>query len=226
MFYTESGLKVEQSSKTIDTLNETILVDATNQNPASICTWFNCRNKGEPSGSLKVPYVDLQRNRDSNMPHCTWKDSISKLSFLLPFESTRTETVVQLIRWDSHRHSADARRPVWIDLTMKTSSQPKRTASQPASQQPPNFSSPILHTYTYTTLQTKFTCILLTERNNSQNKRADLDGNFFGGSAVTVKSLYKLALHKIPLDGTFVCPNILKLYLLHSHARNNLITYK
>ena len=46
----------------------------------------------EPSGSLKVPYVDLQRNRDSNMPHCsshacsnsTVKDSISKLSFCYP----------------------------------------------------------------------------------------------------------------------------------------------
>jgi len=35
-------------------------------------------------------------------------DSISKLS-LFPFESTRTETVVKWIRWDSHRHSADGR---------------------------------------------------------------------------------------------------------------------
>ena len=43
---------------------------------------------------------------------------------------------------------------------------------------------------------------------NSQNKRADLDGNFFGGSAVTVKSLYKLALHKILLGGAFVRVNI------------------
>ena len=42
----------------------------------------------------------------------------------------------------------------------------------------------------------------------------------------TVKSLYRLALHKIPLDGTFVRANIYKRYLLHSHARNSLITYK
>ena len=34
---------------------------------------------------------------------------------------------------------------------------------------------------------------------NSQNKQADLNGNFFGVSAVTIKSLHKLALHKIPL---------------------------
>ena len=38
MVYSESGLKVKQSSKTTDTMNGTILVDATNQNPASICT--------------------------------------------------------------------------------------------------------------------------------------------------------------------------------------------
>ena len=46
-----------------------------------------CKNK--MSGSLKVPYVGLQRNIDINMPHgssyacsnSTGKDSISKLSF-------------------------------------------------------------------------------------------------------------------------------------------------
>ena len=36
---------------------------------------------------------------------------------MLPFESTRTETVGQLIRWDSHRHSADAGNPDWINPT-------------------------------------------------------------------------------------------------------------
>ena len=30
----------------------------------------------------------------------------------------------------------------------------------------------------------------------------------------------------MPLDGTFVCANIYKLYLLHSHVRNSLINYK
>ena len=32
----------------------------------------------------------------------------------------------------------------------------------------------------------------------------------------------KLALHKMPLDGTFVHANIYKLYVLHSHAQNSL----
>jgi len=53
---------------------------------------------------------------------------------------------------------------------------------------------------------------------NSQNKHADFDGNFFGGVAVTVKSLYKLDLYKIPLDGAFVRANIHKHYLLQSHT--------
>ena len=35
MVYSESGLKVEISSKTTNTMKETILVDATNQNAAS-----------------------------------------------------------------------------------------------------------------------------------------------------------------------------------------------
>ena len=45
----------------------------------------------------------------------------------------------------------------------------------------------------------------------------------FGDSAVTVKSLYKPALHQISLGGAVVRANIYKLYLLHSHARNSLI---
>ena len=53
---------------------------------------------------------------------------------------------------------------------------------------------------------------------NSQNKCADLDGN--STSSVTVKSLYKVALHKIPLGGAFVRANIYKLYILHSHAQD------
>ena len=36
--YSESGFKVEKSCKTTDAMNGTILVDATNQNPASNCT--------------------------------------------------------------------------------------------------------------------------------------------------------------------------------------------
>ena len=38
MAYPESSLKVEKSSKTTDTMNRTILADATNHNAASICT--------------------------------------------------------------------------------------------------------------------------------------------------------------------------------------------
>ena len=52
---------------------------------------------------VKVPYVGLQRNRDSNKPHCssyacsniTLKDSIGKLSFCYP--SNRPE----LKQWSS-----------------------------------------------------------------------------------------------------------------------------
>ena len=52
-------------------MNRTILFDATNQNPASICTEkiihhrVFCHNKGEASSSLKMSYVGLQQNRDS-----------------------------------------------------------------------------------------------------------------------------------------------------------------
>ena len=42
-----------------------------------------------------------------------------------------------------------------------------------------------------------------SNKENSQNKRADLDSNFFGSAMVTIKSLYKLALHKILLHGAF-----------------------
>ena len=82
-------------------MNGPILVRATNQNPVSICTlekYLVIKSSAgssvitEPSGSLKVPYVGLQRKRDSNMPHCSSyacsysivKDSISKLSFCYP----------------------------------------------------------------------------------------------------------------------------------------------
>ena len=78
-------------------MKEPIMVNATNHNPASICPLEKnyviessaCSDViTEPSGSLKVPYVGLQRNGDSNMPHCSSyassnsivKDSISKMS--------------------------------------------------------------------------------------------------------------------------------------------------
>ena len=111
VLYSESGLKVEKPSKTTDTMNH---LGRCNQSKRSFCLpigkrirhtvgcWFICHKKGEPRVSLKVPYVGLQRNLDSNMPHCfsygcsnsTRKYSISELSFSLPFEPTRTETVI------------------------------------------------------------------------------------------------------------------------------------
>ena len=45
MVYSESNLKVEKSSKTTDTMNGTILGDATNKNPASICTLENSTSR-------------------------------------------------------------------------------------------------------------------------------------------------------------------------------------
>ena len=133
-------------SKTTDTMNGTILFDATNQNPASICTLKNNTSrwrlliqllKGEPSGSLNVPYVALQRHCDSSMPHCssygcsnsTGKDSINEL-FCYPLNRP------ELKQWpsgfvgiDSHRQRAEARRPVWIDLTMKTTTNSRTISS-------------------------------------------------------------------------------------------------
>ena len=76
------------------------------------------------------------RNHDSNMPHCssyscsnsTGKDSISEL-FCCCYPLNRPE----LKQWSSgfvgiDRHSADARRPGWIDLTMKTTTKSRQTS--------------------------------------------------------------------------------------------------
>ena len=118
--------------------------------------------------------------------------------------------MVQLIHCDSHRHSADARRPGWIDLTtMKTTTNSRQTS--------PHISYNHIHNIT------KKNHLHSSNEENSLNEHADLHGNFFGGSVVTVKSHYKLALYKIPLDGAFVCTSIYKLCLLHSHAQNSLI---
>ena len=90
-------------------MNGTILVVAANQKPASICTLVKyyvtelTADSAVLTKESQVPYDGLQRNRNSNMPHCvsygcsnnTGKYSIIELSFLLPFESTRIETVVQ-----------------------------------------------------------------------------------------------------------------------------------
>jgi len=62
----------------------------------------------------------------------------------------------------------------------------------------------------------KLTCIPLTKNIHETNAQIS--------TAVTVKSLCKVALHKIPLGGAFVHANIYKLYLLYSHARNSLIS--
>ena len=69
-----------------------------------------------------------------------------------------------------HRHSADARRPGWIDLTMKTTTNSCQTSH-----------------ISYI----KMTCIPQNEE-NSQNKR-----NFFDGSAVIETSLYSFTQNSL-----------------------------
>ena len=88
-------------------------LDATNQNSASICTlgkntsrWVTCHNKGEPSGALRR-LTTKSRQQYATLFNSTEKDSITELSFWLPFESTR-----ELKQWssgfvgiDSHTHT-------------------------------------------------------------------------------------------------------------------------
>ena len=66
---------------------------------------------------------------------------------------------------------------------------------------------------------------------NSQRKHAhfvgrQLDSSARRSSAVIIKSLNKLAVHKIPLHAAFVRATIYKLYLLHPNARKNLVICK
>ena len=101
---------------------------------SAVC-WFSCHNR-KPSSSLKVPYIDLQWNRDSNMPHCTsyicsngaGKDSISKLSFCYPLNQP------ELKQWSSE----------FVGTVTDTMTE---WVMRPDCQQPPNLSSCILHTY-------------------------------------------------------------------------------
>jgi len=61
---------------------------------------------------------------------------------------------------------------------------------------------------------------------HKSNSIADPNGNSGSSTsetAVTVTSLWKLALHEITLGGAVVRAKIYHLYLLHSHARNSLI---
>ena len=113
----------------------------------------------------------------------TGKDSISKLSFLLPLESNRTETVVRWIRWDSHWQGADG-----LGWPIHENDH----------QQPPNFSY-ILHTYTCTILHTKWTCIPLAKVNHKTNAHISTVT-----SPAVPRYISYIALHKIPLDSTFV----------------------
>ena len=142
------------------------------------------------------------------MPHCssyacsnsTVKDTISQLYFCYPLNRPGLKQWSSgFVGIDSHRHSAVARRPGWIDLTMKTTINSRQTS--------PHVSFIHIHTHGYKNNRSHF-----SNDENSQNKRADLDGSFFGGSAVTVKSLYKLALHKILLDDAFMLAIIYKPY--------------
>ena len=87
----------------------------------------------------------------------------------LPFESTRR--AVQLNRWDNHRHSADARRPGWIDPIMKTIFTTQQTSL--------HLSYIHIHTLPYNKNN-----LYSSNEENSQIKRAYLDGNYVGRSAV------------------------------------------
>ena len=73
---------------------------------------------------LKVPYVGLEQNHDSNMPHCsshscsncTGKDSLSELSILLPFDSTKTEKVTKQLPIENEIKKRKWR---WIGHTLR-----------------------------------------------------------------------------------------------------------
>jgi len=183
MVYSESSFKVEKSSKTTDTMKGTILVDATNQTQLLFAPWKIIRHGADCCSAViikesqAIPYVGLQRNRDSNMPHCssygctnsTGKDSTSELYFV-SFESTR-----ELKQWFSgfvgidshtHRHSVDARRQGWSDLTMKTTTNSRHAAPH----------IPYINTHS---LRYKQNSLLPSNEDNLQKKRANINDNFF-----------------------------------------------
>ena len=110
-------------------------------NSQFVVCWFNCHNR-EPSGSLNVPYVGLQQNRDSKchtVPHT-----------LVATVQRKTVSVRCLIV------------TIWIDQNWNSGpveslgqSQTQRGCQSTGMdwpnhekdhQQPPIFSSPILHT--------------------------------------------------------------------------------
>ena len=82
-------------------------------------------------------------------------------------------------------------------------------------QQQPNFSSHILQTLCYK----KFTCIPMTKKIHKTNMQILTATQRLWRSVVTVKSLYKLAFHKIPLADMFIN------FTYYIHTRNNLIHY-
>ena len=94
------------------------------------------------------------------------------------------------------------------DLTMKTTTNSRQTS---------HMSHIHMHTLCYKEIH-----LHSSNEETSQNKPADLDDNSTSFRSyrymVTVKSLYKLALHKILLGDAFVSVDISKFYLLHSHA--------
>ena len=119
----------------------------------------------EPSGSLKVPYVGFQRNRDSmchTIPHTVITIVQGKAVSVNSrfYHLNRPE----LKQWSCgfvgiDRHSADARRPGWIDLTMKPTTNSRQVS--------PRISYIFIQPLGYQ----KITCIPLK---NTQNKRANL----------------------------------------------------
>ena len=117
--YSESGLKVEHSSRTTDAINGTILVAAANKKTASISTLEIYYVTGSLAGSAVLTkdseaVVKRALRRFATKPlqqyatlfiirlYSTGKDSISELFVSLPFESTGTETVDEWILWNCH----------------------------------------------------------------------------------------------------------------------------
>ena len=126
-----------------------------------------CHNKGKPSGAIRL-FTTKSRQQCATLFIMRLHQKYRENSIsVVSFFTLRTETVVQWIRFGID--SVDARRPGCIDLIIKTTSNSR---------------------------QTKINYLHSSNEENSQSKRADLDGNFFGGSAVTVKWLKKLALYK------------------------------
>ena len=114
---------MEKSSKTIDFINVTILVAAVNQKPASISTLEKYYVTGSFASSAVITkdkrFVKRALRRFATKPRQQY--SVLFTLFLIPLNQLELKQWMSgFIGIDSHRHSEHDRRPGWIDLTMKT----------------------------------------------------------------------------------------------------------